>query len=191
MAPKVLVLGGVGFVGRNLVSRLVAPGSGCVFERVRVVDKALPATAYLSPAHRAAFEDPRVEFKQANLANPAAVEKVFTLEDGSQFDYVFNLAAETKYGQSEEVYEEKVFVLSVTCAKEAAKRGVKVFVEASTAQVYEADKKPSNEESKIKPWTLIAKYKLKAEEELRKIPGLNLVILRPAVIYGPGDQLGI
>lgn len=33
----------------------------------------------------------------------ASAEKVFTREDGTQFDYVFNLAAETKYGQSEEV----------------------------------------------------------------------------------------
>jgi len=33
----------------------------------------------------------------------AAVEKIFTCDDGSQYDYVFNLAAETKYGQSEGV----------------------------------------------------------------------------------------
>ncbi|KAI9326148.1 hypothetical protein DFJ73DRAFT_867078 [Zopfochytrium polystomum] len=188
MAPKVLVLGGVGFVGRNFVAHLVKNN---LADKIRVSDKALPATAYLSPSHKAVFEDPRVEFKQANLVNPAAIEKVFTLDDGSQFDYVFNLAAETKYGQSDEVYQEKVFSLSVACAKEAAKRSVKVYVEVSTAQVYESDKKPSTEEAKLKPWTSIAKHKLKAEEELKKIAGLNLVIVRPAVIYGPGDQLGI
>ena len=33
----------------------------------------------------------------------ASVEKVFTLDDGTQFDIVVNLAAETKYGQSDEV----------------------------------------------------------------------------------------
>jgi len=27
------------------------------------------------------------------------------------------------------------------------------------------------EEDKLKPWTSVAKYKLKAEEEIRKIPG--------------------
>lgn len=31
--------------------------------------------------------------------------------------------------------------------------------------------KPSKEDSKTKPWTLIAKYKLKAEEELIKMKG--------------------
>eukprot|EP00842_Homolaphlyctis_polyrhiza_P002873 jgi/Hompol1/3587/HPOL_002167-RA len=188
MAPNVLVLGGVGFIGRSLVAYLVTNNLAA---HIRVVDKVLPTTAYLSDAHKKVFEDPRVEFKQANLVNAASAEKAFAREDGSQFDYVFNCAAETKYGQTEEIYDEKVYTLSVTVAKEAAKRNVKAFVELSTAQVYEAGKKPSSEDSKLKPWTLIGKAKLKAEEELRKIAGLNLIILRPAIVYGPSDNLGI
>jgi hypothetical protein len=50
------------------------------------------------------------------------------------------VAGETKYGQAEEVYAEKVQLLSVNCAKQAAKSGVGVFIETSTAQVYDADK---------------------------------------------------
>jgi len=116
---------------------------------------------------------------------------------------------------------------------------VKAFIEVSTAQVYDADKVPSpssiflfsrpsnpilshplqkasDESSKIKPWTLVAKSKLKAEEELKNIAGygcpfffffhsfilfshiahltccsLNYVIVRPAIVYGTGDVLGI
>ncbi|KAL6601096.1 NAD(P)-binding protein [Neocallimastix californiae] len=185
---KVLVLGGVGFIGRNLCSYLI---ENDLVEQVTVADKVLPSTAYLSEKHKKAFDSPKLTFKQANLTNSAAVEKIFTRDDGTEYDYVFNLAAETKYGQSEAVYDEKVYGLSVTCAKEAAKRNIKVFVELSTAQIYDGDKKPSKEDSKTKPWTLIAKYKLKAEEELIKMKGLNLVILRPAVVYGPGDILGI
>ena len=49
----------------------------------------------------------------------------------------------------------------------------------------------SDETDKVKPWTQIAKYKLQAEEELRKIAGLNLIIVRPAIVYGPGDVAGI
>jgi len=185
---KVLVLGGVGFIGRNLCSYLI---ENDLVEQITVADKVLPSTAYLSEKHKKAFDSPKLTFKQANLTNTAAVEKIFTRDDGTEYDYVFNLAAETKYGQSEAVYDEKVYGLSVTCAKEAAKRNIKVFVELSTAQIYDGDKKPSKEDSKTKPWTLIAKYKLKAEEELMKMKGLNLVILRPAVVYGPGDILGI
>jgi len=79
----------------------------------------------------------------------------------------------------------------VTVATEAAKRGVKVFIEVSTSQIYDSGSKPRKEDARIKPWTGIAKAKAKAEEELRKIGGLNLIIVRPAVIYGPGDLSGL
>jgi hypothetical protein len=52
-------------------------------------------------------------------------------------------------------------------------------------------KKSSKEEGKTKPWTLLAKHKLRAEEELRNISGLNLVVIRPAIVYGVGDMSGI
>jgi len=89
------------------------------------------------------------------------------------------------------VYKENIIDVSVTCAKAAAKAGVKRFIEVSTAQVYNGDKKSSSEDEKPKPWTKLAKAKLEAEEELKKIQGLNLVIVRPSVVYGPGDILGI
>jgi len=131
-----------------------------------------------------------VEFKQANLAREVMVNKVFDQTD-FKIDYVFNLAGETKYSQTEEVYKENIIDVSRTCAKAAANAGVKRFVEMSTSQVYQGDKKPSTEEDKPKPWTKLAKAKIEAEEELKKIQGLNLIIVRPAIVYGPGDILGI
>ncbi|KAI7863577.1 hypothetical protein BDF14DRAFT_1345331 [Spinellus fusiger] len=182
---SVLVLGGVGFIGRHFVHHLVHHQ---LASSIRVVDKALPQTAYLSESHKASFE--KVEFKQANLIHPASIAACFQ-KDGAPFDYVFNFAAETKYSQVPEIYQERILHLSVNCAKEAAKHNVKVFVEVSTAEVYDSDQVASVETSKLKPWTVIAKNKLKAEEELRKIQGLNLVLLRPAVVYGPDALLGL
>ena len=69
----------------------------------------------------------------------------------------------------------------------------------------------STEESKLDPWTNVAKYKLKAEQALATIPGcvllycmtciqllhadsfcrLNYVVVRPALIYGVADKQGI
>jgi len=83
------------------------------------------------------------------------------------------------------------FTICVKCAQEAAKQGVQRFVEVSTAQVYDPTSKPSKEDGKTKPWTAIAKYKLKAEETLKGIPNLNVVFLRPAIVHGPGDNQGI
>lgn len=185
--PNVLVLGGVGFIGRNFVKYLV---DNNVAAKIRVVDKVLPSTAFLGEEHQAAFNNPIVEYQQGNLTSPASIAKIFTLE-GGKFNLVFNLAAETKYGQTDAVYAEKVLDLSVKVATEAAKQKVDRFIEVSTAQVYEAGKKPSKENAKADPWTALAKHKLQAEEQLRKIAGLNLVIVRPATVYGPGDINGL
>jgi len=131
-----------------------------------------------------------IDFKQANLAREVMVNKVFDQTD-MKIDFVINLAGETKYSQTEEVYKENIFDVTVTCAKAARKGGIKRFIEVSTAQVYNGDKKPSSEDDKLKPWTKLAKSKLDAEEQLKKIEGLNFVIVRPSVVYGPGDVLGI
>lgn len=61
--------------------------------------------------------------------------------------------------------------LSVAIGKEAAKRGVKAFVELSTGMVYKSDSQPSKEGDKLKPWSKIAVFKLQAEEQLAKIEG--------------------
>mgnify|MGYP005873200101 CR=1 FL=1 len=37
----------------------------------------------------------------------------------------------------------------------------------------------------------MAKYKLQAENALKEINGLPLIIVRPAIVYGPGDVSGI
>jgi len=187
--PNVLVLGGLGFIGRNFVEYLV---DNNLCNKIRVADKVLPDLAGLTEKQMKLFKGPTavVDFKQANLARAAMVTKVFDQSD-FKIDFVFNLAGETKYSQTEEVYKENIIDVSVTCGKEAAKAGAKRFVEVSTSQVYSGDKKASAEDDKPKPWTKLAKAKLEAEEELKKIPGLNLVIVRPAIVYGPGDILGI
>jgi len=182
--PKVLVLGGLGFVGRNLVEYLVDHN---LVSKVRVADKALVELVRLTKKQSEIFKSDIVECKQLNLAKEAMVEKAF---DGD-WDFVVNLAGETRYSETPEVYKENIVDVSVTCGKVAAKKGVKKFIEFSTAQVYDAGKKSSNEESKVDPWTKMADAKLKAEEELKKLKGLNLIIVRPAIIYGPGDVSGI
>lgn len=181
--PKVLVLGATGFIGRNLVRYLVANDKA----EVTAVDKVFPNCAYLSKEEEAIFE--KANFKQKNLVNPGHIASLW--ESDTSFDYVVNLAAETKYGHNDEVYAERVEHVAVACAKEAAKHKVKRFIEVSTAQVYEPTEKVKDESGKLDPWTNIAKYKLKVEEELKGISGLDYVVLRPAIVYGIGDRYGI
>ena len=103
----VLILGGCGFVGRHLVALLVKEAPEV---RIRVVDKLLPAMAFLAPDHKAAFESPAVEYKQANLNSQAGLEKAF---EGRAFRYVFNLTYDAvTYGQTDEVYKQIVLDVS-------------------------------------------------------------------------------
>ena len=187
--PNVLILGGVGFIGRNLVQHLVENN---LANQIRAVDKVLTTTANLGAGHAEAFQAPNVEVMQANLTAVAGIKKAYTPKEGNEkFDIVFNLAAETKYGQTTEVYEEKVLGLSQKVAEAAVEFQATKYIEVSTAQVYAVGKKASNESAKIEPWTNLAKYKLLAEEALKQINGLPLIIVRPAIVYGPGDVSGL
>lgn len=103
--------------------------------------------------------------------NVEALARIYDRPDGKQFDYVFNCGGETRYSQEDEVYKLRSLELSLAVGKEAAKRGVKAFIELSTGMVYKSDSAASKETDKLKPWSKIATFKLKAEEELAKIDG--------------------
>eukprot|EP01083_Nonionella_stella_P200426 733959_1 len=51
-------------------------------------------------------------------------------------------------------------------------------------------KKPLNEKSKISPFTKLAEYRYQCEQLIEK-SGLPYIILRPTIVYGPGDKTGL
>jgi nucleoside-diphosphate-sugar epimerase len=123
--------------------------------------------------------------RKADNFPTGSLPRVFDREGDKQFDYVFNCGGETRFSQEEKVYELRSYGLSMNVGKEAAKRKVKCFVELSTGMVYKPDSTPRKETDKLKPWSNLAKWKLKAEEDLAKIEGLNVVVMRMAHVYGP------
>lgn len=71
----------------------------------------------------------------------------------------------------------------VLTAKKAQEVGVKRYIEVSTAFVYKSQvKQPAKENAELQPWTLQAKYKLEAEEQIRSLPDLKAVFLRLATV---------
>lgn len=186
--PRVLVLGGVGFIGRHFVTYLF---QNKLASRVCVADKMLHQIAGLSAAEKEIFENKDfLTFKQADLANEGHISKVFE-HDGGNWHYVINAAAVTKYSQGKEVYDTNIVQVAKHCATAAAKHKVKRFIHISTAQVYNVKKEACKEDAALKPWTDIARAHEEAEKSLKEVAGLNYVIVRPAIVYGPGDVNGI
>lgn len=180
---RVLILGGLGFIGRNLVQYL-AENNLCSY--IQVVDKAMPSTCHLLPQHQIHFENKDlVRTVQCDLQRMDHVDRAF---NNAPFDIIVNLCGETRFGMSQDEYTKKCVNTARNCIQAAEKQGNCKWIEVSTAQVYAPGKKKP--ETKIAPWTLQASARLEAEK-LAQSSSLSFVILRPAIVYGPGDLTGI
>lgn len=65
MSHRVVILGGVGFIGRHLVMYLA---QNKLASKIAVCDKVLPEVAGLTPAETEVFKSDLVIYKQVNLA---------------------------------------------------------------------------------------------------------------------------
>merc|ERR1719206_141224 len=182
--PAILIMGGCGFIGRHLVQLLASTNLQIV-----VSDKLIPQTAYMTAALVALYKK-RVTVIHSDLSKPHHIQKVF-VDSGFDFEFIINLCGETRFGQSDQDYKVKCLE---TCKKSmiAASncKNLKLWLEVSTAMVYEPAKKPLSEKAKTAPFTRMAEYRLQCEQLIQK-SGLPFVILRPSMVYGPGDKTGL
>lgn len=172
-----LVTGGAGFIGSNIVSRLVTDGHS-----VRVLDN-------LATGRRknlAAVEDD-IDFVEGDIRDADTVKNVM---DG--VDYVLHQAALPSVQRSidDPVASNDVNVLGTLGLLEAARKaGVKRFVMASSSSVYgDTPMLPKREDMPPNPKSFYAVSKYAAEQQTliyNTIHGLPTVCLRYFNVYGP------
>lgn len=170
MISKVLVTGANGFVGRALCAHLEQ--SGCAVVRaVRSTD---------SP-----FEFPVGAIDGATPWGPAL---------GTGVDAVVHLAAQAALADQSPAALARLRVLNVegtaNLARQCAAHGVQRLVFVSTAKVLgEGREQPYGADDSPLPTDPYARSKWEAEQALLRIAaetGLDVVILRPPLVYGPG-----
>jgi len=185
--PIILILGGTGFVGRNFVKYLV---DNQLAGHIRVVDKRMPILSNFSPRFTEAFKASYVKYVQSDCRRPGAhLKKIW---DGTKFDYVFNLCGETRCSMSDEDYRQQIVSTAAMQGAAAEKAGVKKWIELSDARAYDTGYYIGTEKSKMAADGLKqAKYRIQAENELRKFKKLPVVFLRAVNIYGVNDTTGL
>ena len=183
---KILVAGGLGFIGTNFVKMLLGKYKDY---KIVVIDKLTYAANKIMLNEFRNFSN--FKFIKGDIANYELLEKIFRKE---KFDYVINFAAETSVDKSFTFQNE--FVSSnvlgvVNLAMVCLKYNVKRLHQVSTDEVYgdlDLDSKEKfKEDSPFNPKNPYALSKAQAEEYLlmfHKLNGLNVTISRSTNNFG-------
>jgi dihydroflavonol-4-reductase len=172
---KVALTGATGYTGAHLLTALRNRGD----EVAALIRKGSKAAA------RVASTGARVV--EGDLADEAALG---ALVEGA--DAVLHVAAVYRTAGHPDSYYRDVNVAGARrLAEAAAAARVKRFVHTSTVGVHgNVEKPPADETAPIKPGDIYQQTKVEGERAVRELHGSNgmeVVIVRPGAIYGPGE----
>lgn len=175
----ILVVGGAGFIGSNLVDRLVEADA-----EVTVLDSLYTGQMKNIEKHK---QNKNLHFVKGDIRNPKLVKELV-----NGVDAVFNLAAIVSVPCSIEnpLLTNDVNVTgTLNLLKAGLDSNIKRFIQASSAAVYGEPKTlPVQEDSHLQPLSPYAVSKLAAENYARvfyQVYGLETVCLRYFNVYGP------
>jgi nucleoside-diphosphate-sugar epimerase len=177
LEQPVLVTGAAGFIGRPLVSALIARGY-----RVRALTR--------RPEVAQAFAALGVETVVGDLLDPSTIERAITGTGA-----VMHLAGRLFAAGSRAIDYTRLHVdasRALLEASAAAKRPPHFFVLCSTTGIHGPTcTVPASEDDIGRPQNAYESTKAEAERvavDLAKRTGLRLAIARPGLVYGPGDR---
>lgn len=173
---KVLVTGATGFLGSRLAELLAAREGATVTGQGRNLEKA------------SSLEEKGITLKKADLLN---TDELASLVEG--MDYIFHAAAmlegDRETGQKVNVNATRELI------RLAGKAGASRFIHISTVGVYDMPREGDIDESyplAIHHPSMYNATKAQAEivaAEMAKATNIELSIIRPSMIYGPGPGI--
>ena len=177
---QIAVTGATGFIGRNFVELAASRG-----HRISAMHR--PGT----PAKRrlkVALQSSEVNLRASDVRDRRSLAAAMT-----DAECVIHFAAAFRESGVPDDYFLTINVAGTRNAiKAAAEQGAKRFVFCSTAGIYGARIPGVTDESaRANPANIYERSKVEAEEVVRTLSmsrGIEYVILRPAVVYGPYDD---
>jgi len=173
-ARRVLVTGATGFTGGHLARRLAADG--------------VAVRALVRNPHVAAPALPGIELAAGDLTDAGSLARAV-----AGVDVVYNVAALYRAAGLDDTLYRAVNATAVgTLIDAAGAAGVKRVVHCSTVGVHgDIERPPADEDAPLRPGDVYQETKLEGESVARRAAteaGVQLVIVRPTGIYGPGDR---
>jgi nucleoside-diphosphate-sugar epimerase len=172
---RVLVTGATGFTGGHLARALAARGDSV---RALVRD---------ASAARASLPEP-IELLEGDIREPDALSRAV-----AGVEIVYNIAALYRQaGLPAEDYRAVNATAAGRIVEIAAAAGVRRIVHCSTVGVHgDVEHPPANEDAPLRPGDVYQDTKLEGEQLARDAGerlGIEVAIVRPTGIYGPGDR---
>jgi nucleoside-diphosphate-sugar epimerase len=177
---RIFVTGALGFIGAHFIERALAAGHAITgLYRSADGDKAESLRKFTAQGAR---------LLQRDMLEPDTYSEL--LQD---VDCICHFAAAFKgSGHSDEDFTRANVVGTERILTAGAKAGVRRFVLCSTAGIYgQSLEGLTDETAPARPWNGYERSKQAAEEQVRQLAvrhGMEYVILRPAVVYGPRDD---
>jgi len=178
---KVLITGGCGFIGTNLVEYLLEKTNW----KINILDN-LSTGDFKNLKKIKNFSKKRISFLKGDIRNKKDIEKVI-----KGCDFVVNLAAQTGVISSQDnpLEDASINILGIIkFLEESRKFKIEKFLQASSAAPLGEQKMPLNENKVPKPLSPYGASKLAGEGYCSAFSasfGLNTVVLRISNVYGP------
>lgn len=97
---------------------------------------------------------------------------------------------QTRVCQDAAIYQSRCRDLPKLCAEASIRNGVRRFIEISTACVYKSHSRRAPREDEVPvPHGMIARAKREAEIALLAMKGIDVIIARPALVYGVSGDI--